>query len=61
VLVEPIAFAQSFRPTDAELVLGSGPIADEMRELGLGPRPVAYQFAPKTEAILFAPRNLDDE
>lgn len=60
VLIDPTAYAERMMPKGAELSIGSGPIADELRALRLSPTPFAYQYAPQMQAILFAPRNLVD-
>lgn len=60
VLVDPIEYAESSLGAHAELALGSGPIADELRALRLSSRPVRYQYSPLNHAVLFAPRNLVD-
>ena len=61
VITDPLEYAESFTGAGATLELhGDHPIAAELREVGLGSRPVLYQYAPRTQAILFAPRNLID-
>jgi hypothetical protein len=61
VLTDPLEFAQSRNPQDASLVLGPDhPIAEALRGVDLAPQPMMYQYCPRTEAILFAGRNLVD-
>ncbi|NML17583.1 acetoacetate decarboxylase family protein [Azohydromonas caseinilytica] len=45
----------------AELRLGQGPLADALRALRLGPRPLWTQVVPQAQALLFAPRSLGAE
>ncbi len=62
VYMNPTSFAQSMNADAAVLTLGERhAIARRLAELDLGRRPVLYQFAPEMEAILFAPRNLEDD
>ncbi|NLH48305.1 MAG: acetoacetate decarboxylase family protein [Myxococcales bacterium] len=60
VLTNPLEFAQSRDPEAAQLTLGDHAIADTLRTLELSPKPLLTQYCPKTEAILFAGRNLQD-
>lgn len=61
VYMNPLAFGQSMLPGAAELSVGKRhPIGRQLEELGLGRRPVLYQYAPEMEAILYGPRNLAD-
>jgi hypothetical protein len=61
VVTDPLEYAESFTGAGATLELhGDHPIAADLREVGLSRKPVLYQYAPKTQAILFAPRNLMD-
>ncbi len=61
VLIDPVEFAQSMKGSSAELELGRGhPISETLRDIGLGKKPVIYQYMPQTRAILFAGRNLTD-
>ena len=61
VVTDPLEYAESFGGAGATLELhGDHPIAAELREVGLSAKPVLYQYAPRTQAILFAPRNLMD-
>ena len=61
VLVDPLEYAESLAGGGAELELqGDHPICAALRELDLGGRAVLYQYAPRTQAVLFAPRNLVD-
>jgi hypothetical protein len=61
VSVNPVEFAQSADRDAAELEIGTDhSICDELNGIGLGKRPVLYQFSPVNEAILFAGRNLMD-
>lgn len=62
ILLNPLAFAQTLRPQSARLSLNPGhPIADALLGLDLGTRPLIYQYAPRAELVLFAPRNLGDD
>ncbi len=61
VFIDPLEFAQSMKGSYAELELGLGhEITETLRDIGLGSRPVIYQYMPKTQAILFAGRNMID-
>lgn len=61
VLVDPLEYAESMGGGGAELELrGDHAICATLRELDLGRRAVLYQYAPRNQAILFAPRNLVD-
>ncbi|MBI5478451.1 MAG: acetoacetate decarboxylase family protein [Deltaproteobacteria bacterium] len=61
VVTDPLEYAESFTGAGATLELhGDHPIAAQLREVGLGTKPVLYQYAPRTQAILFSPRNLID-
>jgi Acetoacetate decarboxylase (ADC) len=61
VVVNPLEFAQSRDSQSASLELGpTHPIAEALREIGLGSRPIVYQFSPVTEAVLFGGRNVMD-
>ncbi len=61
VLTNALEFAQSRNPHTAELTLGDHAIADALRAIDLSPKPVVYQYCPRTEAILFAGKNLMDK
>ena len=45
----------------ATLTLGTGPLADRLRGLELGDRPIAVQTCSEAQALLFHPRNLRDD
>ncbi len=62
VVTDPLEYAESFTVGgDAAVELhGDHPIAAELRDVGLSRKPVLYQYAPRTQAILFAPRNVMD-
>jgi hypothetical protein len=61
VCVNPVEYAQSTTRSDAELEIGTAhSICDELRGIGLGTRPLIYQFCPVNQAILFAGRSLMD-
>jgi hypothetical protein len=54
IVVNPLEFAQSTSRDAARLEIGSGhPICEELQSIGLGAKPILYQYSPKTEAILF--------
>lgn len=62
VLTNPLAFAQSSNGSAATLELGDAhPIARELRSIELGAKPILYQWMPRSEVILFGPRNLVDD
>jgi Acetoacetate decarboxylase (ADC) len=47
---------------DVSLALGNDhPVARQLSELKLGSRPLAYVYAPRSESVLFAARNLMDD
>jgi hypothetical protein len=60
VFIRPLQFGQSRNGSDAEVTLGTHRIAGQLKTIGLSERPIIYQFAPRTEAVLFAGRNLID-
>ncbi len=60
VLTNPIEYAESRSGDAAVVTLGHHPIAETLRGLDMSPKPVVVQYAPRTEAILFAGRNLAD-
>lgn len=61
VVTNPIQFVESRDKNAASLELGgTHPICTALREIDLSPMPLVYQYAPETEAILFAGRNLID-
>jgi hypothetical protein len=61
VFINPVEFAQSTSRTDAELEIGTAhSICDELTSIGLGTKPLIYQFSPVNQAILFAGRSLMD-
>lgn len=62
VYANPIEYAEAIRPNDVTLELGrEHRIARRLRQLELGSRPLLYQYSPRNELILFAPRNLIDD
>jgi hypothetical protein len=61
VYTNQVEYAERRGADAVELEIGSGhPICDELRSIELSATPLLYQFAPVTQAILFAPRNLID-
>ncbi len=61
VLQNPIEFGQSRSRDAARLELGPAhPIATTLQGIGLSKYPIAYQFSPVNQAILFPGRNLMD-
>jgi hypothetical protein len=61
ILVNPIEFSQSVSRDAASLEIGTGhPICEELKSIGLGEKPILYQYSPVTEAILFAGDNTAD-
>ena len=55
--VQETRFDDRLRPTATRLELGQGPLADELRALGLSGQPIASHYCAEAKAILFAPRN----
>ncbi len=53
-----LEYGMSVKPTDAELELGSHPVAEELRRALLSTRPLMYLNATKTQAILFGPEGV---
>ena len=51
VRVNPLEHARSREPFAARLLLGDGPIADRLREVGIG-RLLSYEYLPKLQLIL---------
>ncbi|MBN1531065.1 MAG: acetoacetate decarboxylase family protein [Spirochaetes bacterium] len=61
VITLPHRYAESSRGDSAVLEYNtSHPMGRELSEIGLGSRPLMYQYLPENEAILFAPRNIID-
>jgi hypothetical protein len=61
VCINPVEYAQSTDRSTAELEIGTAhSICDELKSIGLGTRPLVYQFSPVNQAILFAGRSLMD-
>lgn len=60
IITDNLEHAESIRPSGVELSLGDHPIAAQLRALELGPRPLIYQYSPRTQSILCAGRNLLD-
>lgn len=59
--LNPIEFSQTLRGSAAKVLLHKGhPIADALLSLKLSQNPLMYQYSPKNELVLFAPRNLID-
>lgn len=59
--INPIELGETFLQRSCVLELGKEhPIAEQLREINLGKTPIMYQYMPKTEAILFPPRNVID-
>jgi hypothetical protein len=54
-------FRDHLRADAARLTLGTGPLADALRALELGERPIASHCCSQARALLFHPRNLRDE
>jgi hypothetical protein len=62
VVMDPLAFAESRRKDSVSLDLGGGhAVSDALRGMGLSEGPILYQYCPRTQAILFAGRNLMDD
>ena len=55
--VQETRFDDRLRPTAAQLELGQGALADELRALRLSENPIASHYCAEAKAILFAPRN----
>lgn len=60
VITDHLEHAERIYPSGVELSLGGHPIAGQLRDLELGPRPLVYQYSPHTQSILCAARNLLD-
>ena len=62
VFMNPLEFGKSMSKDAAELKIGENhAIARTLRDLKLSDHPIFFQYMPKMEAILFAPRNLMDD
>lgn len=61
MLVHQLRFRDHLQRSAARLELGHGPLADALRGLDLGERPLASQCCSRAEAMLFHPRNLRDD
>ena len=60
-LFNPLEFSQSINRPDMELIIEHGhPICQTLRNLKLARYPLVYQYIPKSETILFPPRNVRD-
>ncbi len=61
VFINPVQYAQTTSRRAARIELGTThAICTTLKELDLSPHPVAYQYSPINQAILFAGRNLMD-
>lgn len=59
--INPIEFAQSFRPGDFKLKIGKDhPICQTLHTLELSKRPFVSQYCPRCEIILFPAHNILD-
>ncbi len=62
IYTNPIEFSQSMSGDAARLDIGvDHPIGRELAGIGLGKKPIMFQYSPLNEMILFAPRNLIDD
>ena len=62
IYMDPLEYAETRSSKVAELDIGSGhPICDELKEIQLSRKPFEYQYAPKTQSIVFSPRNIIDD
>jgi len=61
VYMNPIKFGKSASSKAAQLSLGTHDIAQKLKEINLGTKPLFFQYMPIMEAILFGPRNLMDD
>jgi hypothetical protein len=61
VYMNPIEFGKSMNRNAAQLTLGNHDIANQLKEINLGTKPIFYQYMPVMEAILYGPRNLMDD
>lgn len=61
MLVHQTRYRDHLQRSAARLVLGSGPLAEALRAIDLGDRPLASQCCSRAEAMLFHPRNLRDD
>lgn len=62
IYADPAEFAQSLGGSSASIEVAPGhPIGRELADIGLGTRPVLYQYSARNEAVLFAPRNIIDD
>jgi hypothetical protein len=49
------------QPAAVRLALGDGPLAEDLRRLGLSERPIAAHGCTEAQGLLFHPRNLRDD
>ena len=61
IYMNPIQFGKSMNAKSVELTLGDHDIARQLQEIGMGIKPLFYQYMPVMEAILFGARNLMDD
>jgi hypothetical protein len=62
VHINQLEFAESRDKQAARLEIGSDHrICEDLRQMGLSANPIAYQYSPLNQAILFAGRNLIDD
>lgn len=54
-------YRDQLQPTGAQLTLGDGPLAEDLRRLGLSERPIAAHVCGQAQGLLFHPRNLRDD
>jgi hypothetical protein len=62
VIFDPLEFAETRDRNAASLEVATRhPISKALRDMGLSRTPMAYQFSPRTQAVLFGGRNLMDQ
>jgi len=60
--MNPVEYAETRSSKVAELDIGSGhPICDELKGIQMSTKPLEYHYAPKTQFILFFPRNIIED
>jgi len=61
MLLRQLRWRDHLQRDAARLVLGQGALADALRALQLGERPLASEYCSRAQALLFHPRNLRDD
>jgi signal recognition particle subunit SEC65 len=62
LIINPIEFTDTRSRSSGRIYIGNGhPMCDILRDLQLSSNPIYYQYVPRSESILFPPRNMMDK